>query len=423
MRHGLEADAEVGDGVDQRAATTAPTALIGGRGRRGRRRARTSSAPRSAGGAGDGQLGRARQRRRPAAPGVRRRLRPGRRDRAARGDEGDASGCRSSRPACTPRPPTTAVSGRRAMTRPRRSLPVIGAGRGEPEPCGCSSSTTRRPAREELAFLLRQDPRVGTVRCARRARPQALKLPQRRAASTWCSATSRCPGWTAWSWPGCVSRFADRPQIVFVTAYDDHAVDAFDLQATDYVMKPVRAEPAGRGGAPRRARPAPGASRRPRTRRSRSSWPASPGSCAARRCATSRRTATTPGCTPPPAATCSGSRSRCSRSAGPTAGFVRIHRSTLVALAHVDEVRAVGRAMQRAARRATCCRSAAGTPASCATGWRQPIGAAMTEQQPPAGGCGSPTRAPRRPRRAPARPASRARSTSRPSSARCTCAR
>jgi two-component system response regulator LytT len=35
--------------------------------------------------------------------------------------------------------------------------------------------------------------------------------------------------------------FAHRPQIVFVTAYDEHAVDAFALRAVDYVMKPVRA--------------------------------------------------------------------------------------------------------------------------------------------------------------------------------------
>jgi two-component system, LytTR family, response regulator LytT len=35
--------------------------------------------------------------------------------------------------------------------------------------------------------------------------------------------------------------FAHRPQIVFVTAYDEHAVDAFELRAVDYVMKPVRA--------------------------------------------------------------------------------------------------------------------------------------------------------------------------------------
>jgi DNA-binding LytR/AlgR family response regulator len=37
-------------------------------------------------------------------------------------------------------------------------------------------------------------------------------------------------------------RFAHPPAIVFVTAYDDGAVDAFDLGVTDYVRKPVRAE-------------------------------------------------------------------------------------------------------------------------------------------------------------------------------------
>jgi DNA-binding LytR/AlgR family response regulator len=31
------------------------------------------------------------------------------------------------------------------------------------------------------------------------------------------------------------------PLVVFVTAYDEHAVDAFELRAVDYVMKPVRA--------------------------------------------------------------------------------------------------------------------------------------------------------------------------------------
>jgi DNA-binding LytR/AlgR family response regulator len=39
-----------------------------------------------------------------------------------------------------------------------------------------------------------------------------------------------------------LSKFATRPQIVFVTAYDEHAVAAFDLDATDYVVKPVRVE-------------------------------------------------------------------------------------------------------------------------------------------------------------------------------------
>jgi DNA-binding LytR/AlgR family response regulator len=34
-------------------------------------------------------------------------------------------------------------------------------------------------------------------------------------------------------------RFASRPQLVFVTAHDTAAVDAFELQALDYLLKPV----------------------------------------------------------------------------------------------------------------------------------------------------------------------------------------
>ncbi|HEY4545131.1 MAG TPA: LytTR family DNA-binding domain-containing protein [Pedomonas sp.] len=33
---------------------------------------------------------------------------------------------------------------------------------------------------------------------------------------------------------------ADRPEIIFVTAYEHHAVDAFDVEAADYVLKPLR---------------------------------------------------------------------------------------------------------------------------------------------------------------------------------------
>lgn len=33
---------------------------------------------------------------------------------------------------------------------------------------------------------------------------------------------------------------ADRPEIIFVTAYEHHAVDAFDVEAADFVLKPLR---------------------------------------------------------------------------------------------------------------------------------------------------------------------------------------
>jgi DNA-binding LytR/AlgR family response regulator len=34
----------------------------------------------------------------------------------------------------------------------------------------------------------------------------------------------------------------ERPEIVFLTAFDSHAVDAFDVDAADYVLKPLRLE-------------------------------------------------------------------------------------------------------------------------------------------------------------------------------------
>jgi DNA-binding LytR/AlgR family response regulator len=96
------------------------------------------------------------------------------------------------------------------------------------------------PACEELAYLLRNDARVGEVRCARSG-PQALRLLGDSPADVvFCDL--KMPGLQGVELARVLARFAVRPQIVFVTAYDDHAVDAFDLQATDYVMKPVRPE-------------------------------------------------------------------------------------------------------------------------------------------------------------------------------------
>ncbi|TAM83302.1 MAG: response regulator transcription factor [Jatrophihabitans sp.] len=96
------------------------------------------------------------------------------------------------------------------------------------------------PAREELAFLLREDPRVGTVVVAASAGEALRRLGESAIDVVFCDI--KMPGLDGVELARVMSRFARRPQIVFVTAYDDHAVDAFELQAADYVMKPVRAE-------------------------------------------------------------------------------------------------------------------------------------------------------------------------------------
>ena len=41
---------------------------------------------------------------------------------------------------------------------------------------------------------------------------------------------------------GLIHRILMQPQYIFVTAYDVHAVKAFDIEAVDYLLKPVRPE-------------------------------------------------------------------------------------------------------------------------------------------------------------------------------------
>lgn len=93
------------------------------------------------------------------------------------------------------------------------------------------------PALEELGWLLRQDPRIGAVRTASSG-ADALKALEEGHVDVVFSDINM-PGLNGMDLARVIARFARRPQIVFVTAYDEHAVDAFAVDATDYVMKPV----------------------------------------------------------------------------------------------------------------------------------------------------------------------------------------
>ncbi|MFI5732394.1 LytR/AlgR family response regulator transcription factor [Kribbella sp. NPDC051587] len=96
------------------------------------------------------------------------------------------------------------------------------------------------PALNELVYLLRRDDRIGEIRTAKNG-PEALKILQAADLDVvFCDI--KMPGLDGIDLAKVLSKFASRPQIVFVTAYDEHAVQAFELEATDYVMKPVRAE-------------------------------------------------------------------------------------------------------------------------------------------------------------------------------------
>ncbi len=126
------------------------------------------------------------------------------------------------------------------------------------------------PALEELAYLLSEDPRVGIVLKASNATDALRVLNGRqgvREAATAGQAASRAlanpmtgvrvadrsdiqvvfldirmPGLDGLELARVFSSMAVPPDVVFVTAHDDRAVDAYEVGAADYLLKPLRAE-------------------------------------------------------------------------------------------------------------------------------------------------------------------------------------
>ena len=96
------------------------------------------------------------------------------------------------------------------------------------------------PALEDLAYLLRQHPRIGTVVTASDATEALRRLRDGSFAAVFLDI--RMPGLDGLELARVLSRFARPPEIVFVTAFEQHAVEAFELQAVDYLLKPVRPE-------------------------------------------------------------------------------------------------------------------------------------------------------------------------------------
>lgn len=97
-----------------------------------------------------------------------------------------------------------------------------------------------RPALDELAFLLERDARIAEVH-ATDSPTEALRLLQQLEVDA-VFLDVQMPGLTGIDLAQVLSRFKSTPATVFVTAHDQHAVDAFELNAVDYVLKPVREE-------------------------------------------------------------------------------------------------------------------------------------------------------------------------------------
>ena len=94
------------------------------------------------------------------------------------------------------------------------------------------------PALDELAYLLDRHPDIGEV-CRAGEATSALRELNRRTIDA-IFLDINMPGLSGIELAGVLGNYAQRPAIVFVTAHDDRAVDAFDVGAIDYLLKPIR---------------------------------------------------------------------------------------------------------------------------------------------------------------------------------------
>lgn len=90
---------------------------------------------------------------------------------------------------------------------------------------------------EDLARLLRSFPAVEEVECASDGHDALIKASAQRFDAIFLDV--RMPDLDGLELGRVLRRFAQPPQLVFVSAYDGAAADAFELHALDYLRKPV----------------------------------------------------------------------------------------------------------------------------------------------------------------------------------------
>ncbi len=96
------------------------------------------------------------------------------------------------------------------------------------------------PAVQELAFLLGRDNRIGVIHQASSGSQALIALERFEVDAMFLDI--HMPGLSGIQLARAVNARPDPPSVVFVTADEDCALEAFELAAVDYLLKPVRAE-------------------------------------------------------------------------------------------------------------------------------------------------------------------------------------
>ena len=96
------------------------------------------------------------------------------------------------------------------------------------------------PARSELKYLLEESGRVDLIVEATSAREAVEKLMEVRVDVMFLDISM--PKTNGMQLAEALHKLKNPPQVVFVTAYSEYALDAFGVDATDYLMKPVETD-------------------------------------------------------------------------------------------------------------------------------------------------------------------------------------
>jgi two-component system response regulator AlgR len=97
-----------------------------------------------------------------------------------------------------------------------------------------------QPARERLTALLQELPQVEVVGEARDAGEALLRLGELDPDLLYLDV--RMPGMSGLELARHLATLDDPPAIIFTTAHDEHAMEAFEAEAVGYLLKPVRKE-------------------------------------------------------------------------------------------------------------------------------------------------------------------------------------